>query len=125
MGWVGVDAPEIVILPDMGAGVATCPPIDSLPMWRLFYFWGLTKWNERLYNINMTYRYEDTDQWIVPLLPIQQSTKRYVTVEQCRVAWKLNSKGATQSRLKKLIELGKAELVQVGGLSHYHILETE
>lgn len=88
-------------------------------------FWGIDKIERTSDNKGMTYRYEDTDQWIVPLLPIQQSTKRYVTVEQCRVAWKLNSKGATQSRLKKLIELGKAELVQVGGLSHYHILEAE
>ena len=70
------------------------------------------------------YRYEDVNQWIKPLLPIQRKVKPYVTVEQCRREWKLKSKSAAHSRLLELIERGMAERVKVANLYHYHIKET-
>jgi len=73
----------------------------------------------------MAFRYEDVTQWLKPLLPIQRSVKQFVTVEQCRIAWGLASKGATHNRLQELIKRGMAERVKVGRLYHYHLVEEQ
>ena len=59
------------------------------------------------------------------LLPIQEASRKYVTVEQARRAFGLSSKGATQARLKHLVSIGQAEIIMVGDLQHYHIKANE
>lgn len=71
----------------------------------------------------MAYKYEDTDYWVEQILPIQRQVKPFVTVEQCRRAWKLSGKSAAHRRLDELVSRGKAERVLIGGRWHYHILD--
>ena len=71
------------------------------------------------YNVVM-YNYEDIDQWIIPLLPVQNSVKRYITVEQCCQLWKV-SKGTAHRRLSHLVNEKLAERVKVGATWHFHI----
>ena len=66
------------------------------------------------------YNYEDIEQWITPLLPIQNKVKRYITVEQCCQMWGV-SKGTAHRRLSHLVDMNKAERVQVGETWHFHI----
>lgn len=73
----------------------------------------------------MAYKYDDTKYWIEAVLPIQQQMKPYVTVEQCRVAWGLAGKSATQRRLNELVRRGMAERIRVGNIWHYHLKELE
>ena len=78
---------------------------------------------QKSYIPSMTYRYEDTDEWISKALPVQRNAMKYVTFDQLMIVWDLKSKSAVSHRLIHLISVGKVERFKIGARYHYHFID--
>ena len=81
----------------------------------------LTSYNCSIINVTM-YRKDELAKWSAQVKPLQEA---YVTVEQCREAWGMDSRSGAFNRLQVMVSQGLAVKKKIAGMYHYQMKASE